>query len=63
MANSRYQKRKNIAAKIAEKTHASTAKVIRDFHCYKTIIKNGRNKESFAEEFELDGEEMSWLLR
>ena len=63
MANSRYQKRKNIAAKIAEKTHASTAKVIRDFHCYKTIIKNGRNKESFAEEFELDKEEMSWLLR
>ena len=63
IANSRYQKRKNIAAKIAEKTHASPLKIIRNFHFYKAIIKNARNREDFAEEFELDREEMTWLCR
>ena len=63
MANSRYQKRKNIAAKIAEKTHTSPARIIRDFHFYKAIIKNGKDKEAFADELEIDNEEMAWLCR
>ena len=63
IANSRYQKRKNIASKIAGKTHTSPARIIKDFYFYKSIIKNGRNREDFAEEFDLDKEEMNWLCR
>ena len=63
MANSRYQKRKNIAAKIAEKTHSSPARIIRDFHFYKEMIKNAKGREALADEMELDKEELAWLCR
>ncbi|MBS3133311.1 replication factor C large subunit [Candidatus Woesearchaeota archaeon] len=65
IANSRYNKRKNIAEKIAEKTHTSAAKVIQDMHFYKTVIRNsgGVNKNKLAEELSLDEEEVEWLSK
>jgi len=62
MANAKYNKRKHIAEKIAEKTHTSSAKVIQNFHFYKTMIKGSRNNK-LAEELNLDPEEVEWLSR
>jgi dihydroneopterin aldolase len=63
IAKSRFNKRKNIAEKIAEKTHTSPARVIHDFHYYKTTIKNSRDRKKLAEELSLDQEEVEWLSK
>jgi len=62
IAKARFNKRKNIAEKIAEKTHTSAAKVIQDMHFFKTMIKNGSNKK-LEEELKLDQEEVEWLSK
>ncbi len=63
MANARYNKRKNIAEKIAERTHTSTAKAIQSFSYFKAMIKNGSSGGKIAEELKLDEEEVEWLKR
>lgn len=62
MANSRYNRRKSIAEKIAEKTHTSTAKVVQSFAYFKEMIKNSSGKK-IADELSLDEEEVEWLKR
>ena len=62
MANSRYNKRKNIAEKIADKTHTSASKVIQDIHYFKTMIKNSSSDE-IANELNLDQEEVEWIRK
>lgn len=60
ITNSRYHKRKNIAEKIAEKTHTSTEKILKDFPYYKEILKNSN---AVTEELGLDEEEIEWARR
>ncbi len=60
MANMKYQKRKEIARKIAEKTHTSAKRVINDILPYvQTMIKNGKE----FKEFDLSEEEIIWLKK
>ncbi|MAG15794.1 AAA family ATPase [Candidatus Woesearchaeota archaeon] len=63
MANMRYNKRKNIAEKIAEHTHTSPNKVIQDMHYYKTMIKNSSYSKQLADDLNLDQEEVEWLSK
>ncbi len=63
MANARYNKRKSIAEKIAERTHTSTAKAIQSFSFFKAMIKSGSNGMEIASELSLDEEEVEWLKR
>ena len=63
-ANMKYQKRKAIAKKIAERTHASTSDVIQSMLPYlKETFKNidKEKKQSLIEELDLDSEEVEWL--
>ncbi|MBT3304018.1 replication factor C large subunit [Candidatus Woesearchaeota archaeon] len=60
MANMKYQKRKEIARKIAEKTHTSAKRVISDVLPYvQTMIKKGKE----FREFDLSEEEITWLRK
>ena len=61
----KYQKRKAIAAKIAEKTHTSCSRVLKDTFPYlKTIFKkNKKLGEEIAEDLELEKEELAWLTK
>ena len=61
----KYQKRKAIAEKIAEKTHTSTRRVIQDTIPYLQQIfkKNKALSKELAEEFELDKDEVEWLCK
>lgn len=63
MANARYNKRKSIAEKIAERTHTSTAKAIQSFSYFKAMIKNGIGGRKMADELNLDEEELEWIMR
>lgn len=65
MANMKYQKRKAIAAKIAEKTHTSTARVIQTTIPYLQNIYQHNNQlaAQLSEEFSLDPEEVAWLKK
>lgn len=62
-ANMKYMKRKSIAEKIAEKTHISTKRAIKDTLPYvQNIFKaNKKMAQELAHEFDLDDEEISWL--
>ncbi|MBI2663763.1 replication factor C large subunit [Candidatus Woesearchaeota archaeon] len=62
MANMRYNKRKNIAEKIAESTHTSAKKVIQEMHYYKNMIRSSYGSK-LAAEFNLDEGEVEWLLK
>ncbi len=60
-ANITYAKRKSIVAKIAEKTHSSAKRVMRDvLPLLRTAI--SKNKD-LAEEFDLSSEEISWIKK
>lgn len=64
IAKQRYMKRKSIAEKIADKTHSSTKKAVKDVFYYKVIFK--RNKvmaDDIADYLNLDREEVDWLKR
>ncbi len=65
MANMKYQKRKAIAAKIAEKTHTSSKSAIKDTLPYLQQLFKGNKKlgEKIAEELELEKEEFDWLRK
>lgn len=61
--NMKTQKRKSIVAKIAQKTHTSSKRVLQDTLPYlRPIFKNNKQKASeLAEYFELDKEEIAYL--
>ncbi|MEM4259883.1 MAG: replication factor C large subunit [Candidatus Woesearchaeota archaeon] len=63
MSNMKNTRRDSIAEKIAEKTHTSKKKVIKDTILYmKTIFKKDKkNSVRLADEFELNNEEIEWL--
>lgn len=65
MANRKYQKRKSICQKIADKTHSSTKKVIKDsFPFIHAMIRNNKPlAESLIHEFDLDQGEVEWLRK
>lgn len=63
-ANMKYAKRKAIAAKIAAKIHSSSRRVIQDTLPYVQAMMK-RNKsycDSFTKEFDLDQEEVGWMI-
>ena len=64
-ANMKYQKRKSIASKIADKTHTSSKKALQDTLPYLTVIfkKNKKIAGQIAQEFELDKDEVEWLKK
>jgi len=64
-ANMKYQKRKSIASKIADKTHTSSKKALQDTLPYLSIIfrKNKKLAGQLAQEFELDKDEVEWLRK
>ena len=64
-ANMKYQKRKSIASKIAEKTHTSSKRALQDTLPYLTVIfkKNKKIAGQIAQEFELDKDEVEWLKK
>ena len=64
-ANMKYQKRKAIAEKIAEKTHASKKEVLKSTIPYFQAIfkKNKQMSDAIAAELDLDNEEIEWLRK
>ena len=64
-ANMKYQKRKSIASKIAEKTHTSSKRALQDTLPYLTVIfkKNKKIADQIAQEFELDKDEVEWMKK
>jgi len=64
-ANMKYQKRKSIALKIAEKTHTSSKRALQDTLPYLSLIfkKNKELSGKFAQDFELDKDEVEWLKK
>jgi len=64
-SNMKYAKRKAIAAKIAEKTHTSSSRVIKDTlpYLHELFRQNKSEGEELAEFLELDREELDWLRK
>jgi replication factor C large subunit len=64
-ANMKYQKRKAIAAKIAEQTHASVKEVVKCTMPYLQVIFRNSKKaaDEISHELNLDREEVEWLRR
>ena len=61
----KYQKRKSIASKIAEKTHTSSRKALQDTLPYLSVIfkENKKLADQIAQEFNLDKDEIEWLKK
>ncbi len=59
-ANQKYAKRKEIAAKIAQRTHTSRKRAVENFPYYQTIFSRS-NAALLAKEWELTEEEIEWL--
>ncbi len=64
IANQKYAKRKAIAEKIAEVTHTSTKYTLQHTLPYMQVMmkKDKSVKEQFTEEFELDNDEVMWMV-
>lgn len=64
-ANMKYQKRKSIAGKIAEKTHASVKDTIKDSLPFVQlmIINDKKLGSLIAEDLDLDSEEIAWMQK
>ncbi|MBI3032336.1 replication factor C large subunit [Candidatus Woesearchaeota archaeon] len=62
--NMKYAKRKAIAAKIAAKTHSSSRRVIQDTLLYVQVMmkKSKSYCDAFTKEFDLDQEEVGWIM-
>ena len=58
MANQRYAKKKSISEKIAEVTHTSKKRALRDTFPY---LKNILSQEAIKNELELSDDEITWL--
>ena len=61
-ANQKYARRKEIAAKIAQKIHTSRKSVIAQFPYYQAIFAGGKQAE-LIHEWELTEEEAEWLVQ
>lgn len=61
IANMANVKKKAIAEKVAEGTHTSTRRVLQEFSFYLRACRNKKFLESFADEFDLNADEVSWL--
>lgn len=59
-ANQKFAKRKEIASKIAGKTHLSRKKAVENFPYYQIIFSHG-NGVALAQEWELTEEEAEWI--
>jgi len=64
MANMKYNKRKNIAQKLADVTHSSSRKTIQHTLPWlqATIKSKPEQGQKLAEELDLDDEELTWLV-
>src|SRR3989338_1375294 len=63
-AKQKSMKKKAIALKIAEKTHASSKNVLKDIDYFRVIFKKNKEMASeIAEEMDLDNEEVEWLRK
>jgi replication factor C large subunit len=60
-ANQKYAKRKQIAEKIASKTHASKKRVIQNMPYIQNMFRNKKMAEAIAKDLELEREEVDWL--
>jgi replication factor C large subunit len=67
IANRKYQKRLAICEKIADKTHSSKKEVVKNTYPYvKAVFTKGHDKnmmDALVEEFELDKDEVGYLMR
>ena len=64
MANQKYRKKKAIAEKIADATHASVNEGVRDVPYLKAVFeKNKQQAKVLAEAYDLDKEEVAWLSK
>ncbi len=61
-ANQKFAKRKEIAAKLAEKTHTSRKVALEQLPYFQELFRNGKS-EAVAEELGLTEEEVEWLQR
>jgi replication factor C large subunit len=60
-AGMKYQQRKSIAKKLAEKTHTSTRKAINTMSYFPMLFRDKALANSLASELKLDEEEIDWL--
>lgn len=65
MANMKYNKRRNIALKLAQETHSSAKSVLHHTLPWLQAVckKNSGFAQKFAEELELDEDELDWLVK
>ncbi|MFQ5474761.1 MAG: replication factor C large subunit [Candidatus Nanoarchaeia archaeon] len=64
LANMKYNKRKNIAAKIAAKTHTSVKEIITDTMPYvRAMMKHDDMADRLVDYLDLDQDEVAWLKR
>ncbi len=62
-AKMRNAKKKDLAQRIAVKTHSSQKQIIKNFPYYKTIFKHSENQQPFINQFDLSNDEIEWLNR
>lgn len=62
-AKMRHAKKKDLAAKIALKTHSSQKRAISDVGYFKVIFQNSVYQQEFIDQFDLSKEEVEWLKR
>ncbi|MFH1683180.1 MAG: replication factor C large subunit [Candidatus Woesearchaeota archaeon] len=55
--------KKDIAAKIAAKTHSSRKQVLDNFEYFKVIFSNSKQQDRILEQFDLSAEEVAWLKK
>ncbi len=64
ISNMKYQKRKSISQKIADKTHDSNKVIMENLPYIQAIIRNSESMGNrIIEDFELDKDEVSWLKK
>jgi replication factor C large subunit len=54
-------KKKDLASKIAFKTHSSQKQALKNFPYYQTIFQHTKNQQLFIDQFGLSQEEVEWL--
>ena len=63
-AKQKNMKKKEIAGKIAKRTHTSTKQIMKDFEYFRQIFKNNKEMANqLTDELELDKEEIDWLRK
>lgn len=64
-ANMKYQRRKSIAEKVAEKTHTSVRRTVHDTLPYLGVMlkQNPEFQEQAVRDFKLDDEDVAWMIK